>query len=103
MCPHPMCYNVESALQSLSTYLKAMKIWDCVLYKQAFLLNDIVVGHYRHMYHSWCTAVHFIHSLTCVNPRCAAMMPLDWLKIFGFAKLDVFLFKKVAVGENERL
>jgi hypothetical protein len=103
ICPHPMCYNIELALQPLSAYLKAMKIWDFTLYKQAFPLNDIVVGHCRHMYHPWCTGVHFMHSLTCADPGCTAMMPLDWLKKFRFAKLDVILFEKAAVGESEHL
>lgn len=95
--PHPMCYSNEIE----DSKLAYMLVTDCALCEKPFPLNDIIVGHCRHLYHPWCAMSHFRLSCHCAHPDCKVQMSFGWLKSFGFKEPDASLYPNSELQELE--
>lgn len=95
--PHPMAYS----RQIEDSKLAYMLVTDCALCEKPFPLNDMVVGHCRHLYHPWCAMSHFRTSCHCAHPDCKVQMGFGWLKSFGFNEPDSSLYPNSELEELE--
>ena len=85
--PHPMCYGID--LDSEATnLLNHMMVTNCALCSKPFLLHNIIVANYRHLYHPWCPLIHFRSNQTCANGDCPTIMLAAWQKKFGFNEVN---------------